>query len=45
MASVKNFFATRWGIISVGAIIGIFAPPFAEVGKSGKHGHLRGLFR
>ncbi len=26
MPTIKNFFATRWGIISVGAFIGIFAP-------------------
>jgi YedE family putative selenium metabolism protein len=26
MIAIKNFFATRWGIISVGAFIGVFAP-------------------
>ena len=26
MTTIKNFFATRWGIISVGAFIGVFAP-------------------
>ena len=26
MGQLKNVFSTRWGIISVGAFIGVFAP-------------------
>lgn len=35
---VKNLFATRWGIISVGAIIGIFAPLLQKWGNPGNMG-------
>jgi len=38
MTSVKNFFATRWGIISVGAIIGIFAPLLQKWGNPANMG-------
>ena len=39
----KNIFATRWGIIAVGAVIGILAPLLQKLGKPGKHGNMRGL--
>lgn len=35
---VKNFFATRWGIIAVGAIIGILAPILQKLGNPGNMG-------
>lgn len=35
---VKNLFASRWGIISVGAIIGIFAPLLQKWGNPGNMG-------
>jgi len=38
MTTVKNFFATRWGIISVGAIIGIFAPLLQKWGNPANMG-------
>jgi YedE family putative selenium metabolism protein len=38
MAYLKNFFATRWGIISVGAIIGILAPVLQKLGNPGNMG-------
>jgi len=38
MTSVKNFFATRWGIISVGALIGIFAPLLQRWGNPANMG-------
>ena len=38
MTSVKNFFATRWGIISVGAVIGIFAPLLQKWGNPANMG-------
>lgn len=34
----KNFFATRWGIIGVGAIIGILAPVLQKLGNPGNMG-------
>ncbi len=34
----KNFFATRWGIISVGAVIGILAPVLQKLGNPGNMG-------
>jgi len=38
MSTLKNFFATRWGIISVGAIIGIFAPLLQKWGNPANMG-------
>lgn len=38
MAVLKNFFATRWGIISVGAFIGILAPLLQKWGNPGNMG-------
>lgn len=35
---MKNFFATRWGIIGVGAIIGILAPVLQKLGNPGNMG-------
>jgi YedE family putative selenium metabolism protein len=38
MGSIRNVFATRWGIISVGAFIGIFAPLLQKWGNPGNMG-------
>ncbi len=38
MSTVKNFLATRWGIISVGAVIGILAPLLQKFGNPGNMG-------
>ena len=38
MTTVKNFFATKWGIISVGAFIGVFAPLLQKWGNPGNMG-------
>ncbi|MDY7038740.1 MAG: YedE family putative selenium transporter, partial [Thermodesulfobacteriota bacterium] len=38
MAHLKNFFATRWGIISVGAFIGVLAPLLQKLGNPGNMG-------
>jgi len=38
MGQMKNFFATRWGIISVGAFIGVFAPLLQKWGNPGNMG-------
>ena len=38
MAQLKNFFSTRWGIISVGAFIGILAPLLQKCGNPGNMG-------
>lgn len=38
MTTIKNFFATRWGIISVGAVIGIFAPLLQKWGNPANMG-------
>jgi len=38
MGSFKNVFATRWGIISVGAFIGVFAPLLQKWGNPGNMG-------
>jgi len=38
MAKLKNFFATKWGIISVGAFIGVFAPLLQKWGNPGNMG-------
>ena len=35
---VKNIFATRWGIIGVGAVIGILAPLLQKLGNPGNMG-------
>ena len=35
---VKNFFSTRWGIICVGAIIGILAAALQKLGNPGNMG-------
>jgi len=35
---VKNYFATRWGIIGVGAVIGILAPILQKLGNPGNMG-------
>jgi YedE family putative selenium metabolism protein len=36
--SIKNFFATSWGIIGVGVLIGIFAPLLQKFGNPGNMG-------
>ncbi len=38
MATFKNFFATRWGIIGVGVFIGILAPLLQKWGNPGNMG-------
>ena len=38
MTSTKNFFATRWGIIGVGAVIGILAALLQKFGNPGNMG-------
>ena len=38
MAVLKIFFATRWGIISVGAFIGVFAALLQKLGNPGNMG-------
>ena len=38
MAQLKNFFATRWGIIGTGAFIGVFAPLLQKWGNPGNMG-------
>jgi YedE family putative selenium metabolism protein len=38
MTSIKNIFATRWGIISVGAFIGVFAPLLQKWGNPANMG-------
>jgi uncharacterized protein len=38
MTLLKNFFATRWGIISVGAFIGVFAALLQKLGNPGNMG-------
>ena len=35
---MKNFLGTRWGIISVGAFIGVFAPLLQKLGNPGNMG-------
>jgi hypothetical protein len=35
---VKNFFATRWGVIGVGLVIGILAPILQKLGNPGNMG-------
>ena len=38
MAQLKNFFATRWGIVGVGAFIGVFAQFLQKWGNPGNMG-------
>ncbi|MFC1493867.1 YedE family putative selenium transporter [Thermodesulfobacteriota bacterium] len=38
MSQIKNFFATRWGIISVGVFIGVFAALLQKWGNPGNMG-------
>ena len=38
MGPMKNFLGTRWGIISVGAFIGVFAPVLQKMGNPGNMG-------
>ena len=38
MGRLRNFFATKWGIISVGAFIGVFAPLLQKWGNPGNMG-------
>lgn len=38
MGQMKRFFGTRWGIISVGAFIGVFAPLLQKLGNPGNMG-------
>ncbi|OIN96225.1 MAG: hypothetical protein AUJ48_01930 [Deltaproteobacteria bacterium CG1_02_45_11] len=38
MGQLKNFFSTRWGIISVGAFIGVFAALLQKWGNPGNMG-------
>lgn len=38
MIQGKNIFATRWGIIAVGAVIGILAPLLQKLGNPGNMG-------
>ena len=38
MGQMKNIFATRWGIISVGAFIGVFAALLQKMGNPGNMG-------
>jgi len=38
MATIKNFFASRWGIISAGVFVGIFAPILQKFGNPGNMG-------
>lgn len=38
MSTLKTFFATRWGIITVGALIGILAPLLQKLGNPGNMG-------
>ncbi|MDQ7033100.1 MAG: YedE family putative selenium transporter [Desulfonauticus sp.] len=38
MQGMKNFFASKWGIISVGAVIGILAPLLQKWGNPGNMG-------
>lgn len=38
MDTIKNFFSTRWGIISVGVFIGVFAPLLQKWGNPSNMG-------
>ena len=35
MTAVKNFFASRWGIVSAGVFVGVFAPLLQKWGNPG----------
>jgi len=41
----ENFLGTRWGIISVGAFIGVFAPLLQKLGNPGEISHLSSISR
>jgi uncharacterized protein len=38
MSQIKSFFASRWGIVSVGAFIGVFAALLQKLGNPGNMG-------
>jgi len=38
MSTIKSFFSTRWGIVSVGAFIGVFAALLQKLGNPGNMG-------
>ena len=38
MATVKNFFASRWGIVSAGVFVGVFAAVLQKLGNPGNMG-------
>ena len=38
MTTVKNFFASRWGIVSAGVFVGVFAPLLQKWGNPGNMG-------
>ena len=38
MVKLKNIFATKWGIVTVGAFIGIFAALLQKLGNPGNMG-------
>jgi YedE family putative selenium metabolism protein len=38
MTTIRNFFASRWGIISAGVFVGIFAPILQKFGNPGNMG-------
>ena len=38
MTAIKNFFASRWGIVSAGVFVGVFAPLLQKWGNPGNMG-------
>ncbi len=38
MTTIKNFFATRWGIVSAGVFVGVFAAVLQKLGNPGNMG-------
>jgi uncharacterized protein len=38
MSQMKSFFSTRWGIVTVGAFIGVFAALLQKLGNPGNMG-------
>ncbi len=38
MTTIKNFFASRWGIVSAGVFVGVFAPVLQKLGNPGNMG-------
>jgi len=38
MSTIKNFFASRWGIVSAGIFVGVFAPLLQKWGNPGNMG-------